>query len=491
MRPVRANGRAAARGAGRYLLFPTITFLFFFVVVFAASWGLAGHGRAWRIFMLGAGYGFYVFWGWRFALVLAGITVVMGLFARLLASAPGERRWLLGLAIAVGLLPLAFYKYYGFLAINLSQLFGEGEAAAGLPFLQLAVPVGISFTTFRALSYTIDCWRGDIQPASLLETAVYFSFFPYIAAGPITRGKEVLPQFGALRRRTPIDATRALYLISLGLVKKVVIGDFLARSIVDGIFSTPGGYSSLDVIVGIHAYAAQIYCDFSGYTDMAIGIAMLLGISLPINFDRPYTAGSVREFWRRWHITLSRWLRDYLYIPLGGSRRSQPRVVFNIILTMVLAGLWHGAGWTFLVWGAMHGTVQAAEHVLAARRKKRGLPQTVPSGAALGFRRLLTFEFVCLAWVFFRADSLSGAGAVIARTFTGWGMVPSPGGLVLLAVAAGIGLQYVPPRFGDRVQAGLSRAPFALQGAAFGVALFAIVDLLGGEGLSRFIYMGF
>jgi D-alanyl-lipoteichoic acid acyltransferase DltB (MBOAT superfamily) len=320
---------------------------------------------------------------------------------------------------------------------------------------------------------------------------VYLSFFPYMAAGPITRGNEVLPQFRGLAARRQVDATRALFLICLGLAKKVVIGDFLARTIVDGVFSTPGQYSAIDTIVGIHAYAVQIYCDFSGYTDIALGIALLLGISLPINFDRPYTAASVREFWRRWHMTLSRWLRDYLYIPLGGSRRSPARVVFNVIAVMVLAGLWHGAGWTFLVWGAMHGVAQAVEHAIAARRKRKGLAEVAPRGAALWLRRLLTLEFVCLAWVFFRAESLAGALSVIARTFTGWGTAPSFGWLVLLAIAVGIGFQYVPAAFSDRLQAGLSRRTFVIQGVAFGLALFAIVGLLGSEGVSRFIYMGF
>ncbi len=441
--------------------------------------------------MLVANYVFYAAWGWRFALLLAGFSVVTDVFVRLLASTPERRRWLLGLALAIQLLPLAFYKYFGFLAVNVGALFGGGTGSAP-SFLQLAIPVGISFTTFRGISLVVDAWKGRSGPASLLDTGVYLSFFPYLAAGPITRGSEVLPQFRAIRQqRRKIDATRALFLISMGLAKKVVIGDFLARTIVDGVFSTPSQYSALDVIVVIHAYAVQIYCDFSGYTDMAIGIALLLGISLPVNFDRPYTAASVREFWRRWHMTLSRWLRDYLYIPLGGSRRSQPRIYFNIIVTMVLAGLWHGAGWTFLVWGAMHGVVQAVEHGLAAWRKLRGAPEPAPGRYGLLWRRALTFEFVCLAWVFFRADSLSRAGSVIARTFTGWTVTPSVGWVALLAIAAGLGFQYVPQTFADRLQSGLSRRALVLQGVASGLVLFAIAGLLGSEGVTHFIYMGF
>jgi len=338
------------------MLFPTWTFVAFFLVVFAAGWALVRRRRAWQGFMLAASYLFYAFWGSEFALLLAGYTVVNYLLGMAMMTARRRRGLLLALAVAVDLLPLAFYKYYGFFAFSLSELFG-GEGVRGvLPLLDLVVPVGISFTTFRGISYVVDAYRGNVQEQpTLLEFSLFMSFFPYLAAGPIVRNGEVLPQFRARVERRRIDASRALYLITLGLVKKVVIGDFLARNLVDGVFAAPGQYSSLDVVIGIHAYAAQIYCDFSGYTDMAIGVALLLGVSLPKNFDRPYTAESLREFWRRWHMTLSRWLRDYLYIPLGGSHGSTLATYRNVILTMLIAGIWHGAGWTFAVWGLLHG----------------------------------------------------------------------------------------------------------------------------------------
>jgi alginate O-acetyltransferase complex protein AlgI len=362
---------------------------------------------------------------------------------------------------------------------------------SSLPLLQLVVPVGISFTTFRGISYVVDIYRRQTERASLLDLAVFMSFFPYLAAGPIARTSELLPQFKARSGPRQIDATRALYLIALGLVKKVVIGDFLARNLVDGVFAAPGQYSSLDVVLGIHAYAVQIYCDFSGYTDMAIGVALLLGIVLPENFNRPYTATSLRDFWRRWHMTLSRWLRDYLYIPMGGSRGSNLATYRNVVLTMVLAGLWHGAGWTFLAWGMLHGVGMAVEHALLARRKKKGLEPVVPSRAALVVRRILTVEFVCLAWVFFRADSISSAGGIIARTFTAWNVVPTVGWLVVLAILVGIGFQYLPARLTDWGQGFLSRRQPVVQGLVFGLALFAIVGLLGAEGVTNFIYIGF
>jgi alginate O-acetyltransferase complex protein AlgI len=490
---------SASAGAGEVvlckirveMLFPTWMFVAFFLVVFAIGWALVRRPRVWQSFMLAASYFFYAGWGWEFALLLAGYTLVNYLLGMALISAKRRRRWLLALAVTIDLVPLVVCKYYGFFAFNLSELLGGLGLGSSLPLLELVIPVGISFTTFRGISYVVDTYRGQADSPSLLEFSLYMSFFPYLAAGPIVRTGELLPQLGSRSRKDGVDASRALYLIALGLVKKVVIGDFLARSLVDGVFAAPGQYSSLDVVIGIHAYAVQIYCDFSGYTDMAIGVALLLGIALPQNFDRPYTAESLREFWRRWHMTLSRWLRDYLYIPLGGSRGSGVATYRNVILTMLLAGLWHGAGWTFLVWGLLHGVGQAVEHALARRRKRDGLEPAVLGKAGLIARRVVTLEFVCLAWVFFRADSIGTAGEVIARTFTAWRMMPSVGWLVVLAVVVGIGFQYLPQRLTDWTQGFLSRRHPLVQGVVFGSVLFVIVGMLGAQGMTNFIYIGF
>lgn len=473
------------------MLFPTGTFVAFFVVVFALSWALARKPRVWKPFIVAASYFFYAFWGWKYAVLLVGYTLVTWLLGRWLASASRRRGWVLALAVVLDLAPLAFFKYYGFIAFNLYELFHWFGLSGTTSLMQVAVPVGISFTTFRGISYLVDIYRGKAEQASLVDFALFMSFFPYLAAGPIARASELLPQLKASPPAREIEVTRALYLIALGLAKKVIIGDFLAHSLVDGVFSAPGQYSSLDVVIGIHAYAVQIYCDFSGYSDMAIGIALLLGFTLPVNFDRPYTAASVREFWRRWHITLSTWIRDYLYIPLGGNRRGRWTTYRNVVLTMILAGLWHGAGWTFLVWGALHGVALATEHYVAARRRRRGAPPRTPGKVGSFVGRLLTFEFVVLAWIFFRADSLGAAGRVIAATFTGWDRLPAVGWLVVLAVAAGLGLQYVPPRLADWLQGFLSRRRPVWQGLVFGVVLFAVVEVFGAEGVSNFIYIGF
>lgn len=467
------------------MLFPTGAFVAFFVVVFVVSWTLARRPRAWKPFILVASYFFYSGWGWKFMFLLLGYTVLDYFCGMALFRVKRRRKLLLALGVVLNLLPLFIYKYYGFLAFNLSEL------GLGLPLVQWVIPVGLSFTTFRGISYLVDAYRGQTQEATPVDFAVYMSFFPYLAAGPIVRTNELLPQFKSRGRTYKIDTGQALYLILLGLAKKLIIGDFLARSIVNGVFSTPGEFSSLDTIVGIHAYAVQIYCDFSGYTDMALGVALLLGFRLPQNFDRPYIAASLREFWRRWHITLSRWLRDYLYIPMGGSRKGTFATYRNVIVTMVLAGLWHGAGWTFLVWGGLHGTGQAVEHYFAARNKKLGVEPSPPSGRRLFLKRLFTLEFVCLAWIFFRADSLGAAGDVIARTFTAWNKAPSFSWLVIPAIAVGIGFQYLPTRVTERLQTILSLRRPVVQGLVVGLLIFVLVGLLGAEGVTNFIYVGF
>ena len=225
----------------------------------------------------------------------------------------------------------------------------------------IILPVGISFYTFMAMSYVIDTYRGDFVPTTLEKFAVYLSFFPHLVAGPIVRPGELIPQLDTPRDPRRVDTSRAFYLIATGLFKKVVIANYLASNIVDQVFGAPGQHSSLEILIAIYAYAVQIYADFSGYTDIAIGIALLLGFSFPRNFDSPYAATSLQDFWRRWHMTLSRWLRDYVYIPLGGNRKGTLITYRNLMLTMLIGGLWHGAGWTFVVWGGIHGTGMALE----------------------------------------------------------------------------------------------------------------------------------
>ena len=443
--------------------------------------------------MIGASYLFYAGWGWKFVAVLAVSTLFNHAAGQAIARcrpSSRSRTVLLALALAVDLGLLAWFKYFGFFSSTIANTVRLLGGTSPIPILEVVVPVGISFLTFRAVSYVFDVYRGTIKPASLLDFGVLMAFFPYLAAGPIVRGREFLPQLRRARDPQRLETDQAFYLILAGLAKKVIIADFLARTLVDGVFATPGQYSSLEVLVGIWAYSVQIYCDFSGYSDIAIGLALLLGFRSPVNFNAPYTARSVQDFWGRWHMTLSRCLRDYLYIPLGGNRGSQLATYRNLLLTMVIGGFWHGADWTFLVWGALHGCALVWEHARAGRRRRLGLLEPELRGWRLAARRVLVFQWISFTWVFFRATSLSAALAVLWRSFTAWGPAPAVTFWVVLAIALGIGLQYVPSAVTARVRVSFSRMGLIAQGIALGGGLF-LIDVLGPQGVARFIYFGF
>jgi len=475
------------------MLFPTATFAIFFLLVLPTSWLLMPDMPRWRIFIIAASYVFYGWWDWRFVLLLAASTVVnQGFAVAIHRQRPGAlRKWLLAVDVAFNLGVLTYFKYYDFFLSSAQN----GLARLGLQLsphlLAVTLPVGISFFTFMALSYVIDVYRGDFQPTSFVKFAAYLSFFPHVVAGPIVRARELVPQLRTPRDPRRIDASRAFFLIASGLFLKVVVANYLATHVVDEVFGTPDRYSSLDTLVAVYAYAVQIFADFCGYTNMAIGIALLLGFEFPQNFDNPYTALSLRDFWRRWHMTLSRWLRDYLYIPLGGNRKGTLRTYVNLMLVMLLGGLWHGAAWTFVVWGGIHGVGLAWEHWLADRRRARGLEAVVPSRAGRAWRRLLTFNVVCLAWIFFRSESIGEAFHIIGRLFTAWGQPSQAVSLGVLAlIAVGIGGQYVPTDVFARLMSRFSRFSPVLQGAVLALALM-VSSSMGPEGVAPFIYFRF
>ena len=471
------------------MLFPTITFAVFFLAVYVANWLTMPRPRLWRWTIIAASYVFYAWWDWRFVLLLVAATLGNQFFALRLAARPG-RLWLTA-AVAANLGVLGLFKYYDFFAASLDELLQTFGLGTSLPLLNLVLPVGISFLTFRMLTYVVDVYRSAMRPAPALDLAVYVCFFPYLLAGPIARARDFIPQLRGPADPHAVDAGRAFLLVLGGLAKKVVIADYLATHLVNGVFATPGSYSSWETLVGIYAYAVQIYCDFSAYSDIAIGVALLLGFKLPENFRAPYTAVSLQDFWRRWHITLSGWLRDYLYIPLGGNRKGRGRTYLNLLVTMLLGGLWHGAAWTFVFWGGLHGCGLVWERARADRRAALGLrPRADTAGARL-LRRLAVFHFVAFAWVFFRADTIGGALAVLARLVTGLGGVGTAvTPAVLLLVAVGIGIQYVPRRLLDGTETTFSRAGWVLQGLALAVGLF-LIDTLGAQGAAEFIYFGF
>ena len=466
------------------MTFPTIEFAAFFTVVLFLSWLLMPHPRLWRPFMLVASYVFYGWLDWRWVLLLIGSTVVNTVFANAVARSedPVVRKRIVAIAVAANLTLLGIFKYLGFFADSVDDALSSVGLGSPLPVLSVILPIGISFFTFQSISYVIDVYRRDERPVPLVEFAVLQAFFPHIVAGPIVRVGEFVPQLRAPRDPRKVLAGPGLFLIAGGLLKKTVVADELARRIVDPVFDDPGAHSGLEVLMAMYGFAAQIYCDFSGYTDMAIGLALLLGFRLPQNFDRPYLATSLRLFWHGWHMTLSRWLRDYLYIPLGGNRKGPRRTYVNLMLTMLLGGLWHGAAWTFLIWGAIHGGALAGERYLAARFPKLHLPRWVAW--------LITFNIVCVAWVFFRSPDLSTAFGILG----GLGLSgPSPlvTPLIVLLTFGAVAIQAIPRDLWRRAEGWFVARPAVAQGIALG-ALVVIADAaVGQQGVAPFIYFQF
>jgi len=323
------------------------------------------------------------------------------------------------------------------------------------------------------MSYVIDVYRGHIKPhRSYIEYLTFVAFFPHLVAGPIVRPRDLLPQLGGEPRFSAEAGMEGLFLIAVGLTKKVAIGDYLALNLVDRVFESPAGYSSVEVYAAVIGYALQIYCDFSGYTDIAIGSALLLGIRFPKNFDAPYSAVDIVDFWRRWHISLSTWLRDYLYIPLGGNRRGRARTYANLMITMLLGGLWHGASWTFVVWGGIHGAALALTRAWREWRGESG--SLLPGGIGRVAGILFTFHLVCAAWIFFRADSFAKARLIFERLAEGTTHHVNLDARVLAVLALGLASHYVPDKQFEAAKQGFSRLPVPAQAAL----LFGVLVLL-------------
>jgi alginate O-acetyltransferase complex protein AlgI len=460
------------------VLFPTVTFAVFFLIVLPVSWAVMRHQRVWRAFILLASYVFYGWWDWRFVFLLAASTVVNHVLAVAIFRAPAHaaRKTLLGLAVGFDLGLLAYFKYADFFLSSVDNVFGTSWIAS------ITLPVGVSFYTFMAISYVVDTYRGELVPASFARFAVFQAFFPHLVAGPIVRASELLPQLEKPRDPRRVDTSRAFFLIVIGLFLKVVIANHLSTHLVDDVFAAPKRHSSLEVLMAVYGYSVQIFADFCGYTNIAIGVALLLGFEFPQNFASPYTAVSLQDFWRRWHMTLSRWLRDYLYIPLGGNRKGRLLTYRNLLLTMLLGGLWHGAAWTFVVWGGIHGLGLAVERATGWRPHTR---------AQIWLGRLLTFHVVCFAWIFFRADSFSRAGEVITRLVDAWGQSsPLVTTSVVLAILVGIVGQYLRPAAIGSMLGSFGRLPVVAQSACVAVAL-TVINTLGPTGVAPFIYFRF
>ncbi|MGB0993704.1 MAG: MBOAT family O-acyltransferase [Akkermansiaceae bacterium] len=376
--------------------------------------------RGQNVLLLLASYFFYGCWDWRF-LPLIVTTTLVNYFTALGMERSEERtthRWLMAASAIVSLGLLAFFKYWGFFTESAAEMLTWLGFHADLKMLNIILPVGISFYTFQTMSYTIDVYRGKIKATrSLPDFALYVAYFPQLVAGPIERSSSLMPQITHPRRKRVGDFSEGLYLVVLGLFLKVVVGDNLGF-IADGIFGAEEGeINGTEALVGVYCFAFQIYGDFAGYSSIARGVSKWLNIDLMTNFRMPYLARNPSDFWQRWHISLSSWLRDYLYIPLGGNRCSEWKIYRNLMLTMLLGGLWHGAGWTFLVWGGIHGLILCLYRLIGDRWKLHGLAGRVM--ATFWF-----FQIVCLTWLFFRADSFDQAWQMLSLIFTDHGMTP-------------------------------------------------------------------
>ncbi|MFK5956663.1 MAG: MBOAT family protein [Planctomycetota bacterium] len=388
------------------MLFTEFRFLAFFALVFVVHWCLRGV-KARKAWLLLTSYAFYAAWDWRFLGLIVGSTLVDYVAGMRIHDASNDRsrKWWLRLSLFVNLGILGFFKYCDFFLSSAAGLLTSLGFEPHIGTLQIILPVGVSFYTFQTMSYSLDIYYRRLQPTrSLLDLSLFVGFFPQLVAGPIVRASDFLPQLKTPRRIARIAFKPALFLFLSGFIKKAVISDNLAP-MVDAYFSDPGNWAVGAAWIAVPAYAVQIYCDFSGYSDMAIACAAMLGYQLCLNFNAPYLAVDIQDFWRRWHISLSTWLRDYLYIPLGGSRGSSFATYRNLMITMLLGGLWHGASWNFVLWGGLHG-IALAFH----RLWHRGLGGRLPDSA---LRRILstvfTFWFVCICWILFRAPDFESA----------------------------------------------------------------------------------
>ena len=396
--------------------FITSAFWAFLPTVLLLYWALRVHWRWQNALLLAASYFFYGWWDARFLLLIAGSTAVDFVVGRRLAAleAPRSRKAWLGVSLAFNLGMLAWFKYAGFLVEQWVSAWASVGVTMDPMTMQIILPVGISFYTFQTLSYSIDVYRRRIEPAQdVVAFATYVAFFPQLVAGPIERATRLLPQMLGPRSVTETSVRSGLRLMCWGVFKKVVIADS-AAVFANAAFGE-AGWSGLYMAVGVVAFALQIYGDFSGYSDIAIGTARLFGIRLQSNFRFPYFSRDLGEFWRRWHVSLNTWFRDYLYIPLGGSRRGRSRAVFNVAVVFLVSGLWHGADWKFVTWGAVHAACFVPLFLMGGNRR----PEQVWRWSDLP-KTLWTFAVVCFAWVFFRADDMGHALDVLARMGQGW-----------------------------------------------------------------------
>jgi alginate O-acetyltransferase complex protein AlgI len=468
------------------MLLTTPAFFTFLVAIFVAYWLLSRHRLAGLAVIIFANYFFYARWDLVYLLLIPLASTGDFFIGQTLdrEQRPGVRRCLVTLSILMNVGLIASVKYVPFLLESYAHWTSTTPRA--WPWM---LPLGLSFYAFQAMTYTIDIYRRDAKPTTnFLAYLASVSFFPTTLAGPITRLSNLIPQWTKQQALNPQDGGKALFLIGLGLLKKFMIADYLAENLVNRVFDLPTLYSGTEVLLGVYGYAMQLYYDFSGYTDIAIGSALLLGIKLPINFNRPYAAMNIADFWRRWHISFSNWLRDYLYFSLPGLRSRWKIFTYgNLVLTMAIGGLWHGASWTFVVWGLWHGFGLATQRWWQVFR---GNPTPSPALWARFLRGFLTFHFVLFGWIYFRSANLSTAQDILWQICSGtisFSNVSAGFVLVMLVAAAA---HYLPKNWYDGSLRIYSASPFYVQAAAM-AALVVAIQYVGATGAVPFIYNRF
>jgi alginate O-acetyltransferase complex protein AlgI len=475
---------------GNPFIFTTPGFWLFLLVV------LAGYSLVYRklklrnLYLLIISLYFYFKTGGLFLFLLIFVTVVDYTCAILInrAVTKPKKRFFLILSLASNLGLLAYFKYAAFITDSVNSLLGTqiqvfdilsslSNAALGTSFDTsfIILPVGISFFTFQSLSYTMDVYRKRMEPVrNIIDFGFYVSFFPHLVAGPIVRASVFIPQVYQEYSLSKREFSHSLFMISKGLIKKIIISNFIALNFVDRVFDAPSIYSGFENLMAVYGYGLQIYCDFSGYTDIAIGVALILGFRLPINFNSPYKAVSITDFWRRWHISLSQWLKDYLYISLGGNRKGKIRTYFNLMITMLLGGLWHGASLRYIIWGGLHGLGLVADRIWSQIFKRAGKPGWIIKTAGI----ILTFHFVNFCWIFFRAESMDNASAMMKQIINSfspgsWTTVLPAYFSVFLVILTGYLIHYLPERIKESYRGLFIRVPLPVQ-----LAFIFVVGLL-------------
>lgn len=489
------------------LIFTTPAFwLFLFALLVLYSF-LSGKPLVRNSYLLLFSLFFYYKAGGLFFVLLLVSTLTdycAGLLIHSSASRIAKKLWLT-VSLLVNLGMLAYFKYTFFVTGALNDIAGtaipeqnwlasliNNMAGTGFDTSSIILPVGISFFTFQTISYTMDVYRGRTQPVrNILDFGFYVSFFPQLVAGPIVRASEFIPQLYQKFRLSSREWSHALYLILGGLVKKVIISDYIAVHLVDPVFGNPGSFSGIENLLAVYGYGLQIYCDFSGYTDIAIGVALMLGFRLPLNFNSPYKAANITDFWRRWHISLSRWLKDYLYIPMGGNRKGSFRTNINLLLTMLIGGLWHGAAWRFIIWGGLHGL-----GLMLHKGWKRISPFSKGRGKTVSFIPVfLTFNFVSLCWIFFRAENMEYAKLIFDRLLNAWGGIDMMGFIrmyygVIVVILAGYILHFLPATIKESYRGLFIRTPLPVKLVIVYILAIAIYNFQL-SGVQPFIYFRF